>query len=108
MALQPLLQLWGSAPQHPRVPSSCALRHSLAVTARKCRPRRPFHVISVSFPFTKRKRKWEEGTPSTSVRPGVHMASELGTHTSKGLFVSSPEVHMEVTQMRCSDVAGGL
>lgn len=38
------------------------------------------------------------------MRPGEYTASQLGTHTSKGLFVSSPKGHMEVTQtlLRCA------
>lgn len=79
------------APQGPLLMCAEAFRGS----DRKYWARWPFHVISVCFPFTQRKRKWAEGTPNPFVGPGKHMASQFRTDTSKGLFVSLPRITWE-------------
>lgn len=53
------------APQGPLLMCAEAFRGS----DRKYWARWPFHVISVCFPFTQRKRKWAEGTPNPFVDP---------------------------------------
>ena len=79
-------------PPAPRVPSSGCSEALGGSDSQEVSGRVAFPCLSVCFTFAKRKRKWEEGRrpaePGALLEGPVSPAPQLGTHTSKGLFLA--------------------